>query len=53
MYPEQFSLLWMPTQLYLKGGGKKSGTIIPVYKWHSHSKSYKTNKNTYISNRTL
>ena len=33
------SLLWRPTQLYLKGRGrrvnKKWGTVIPVYSWHT------------------
>ena len=33
------SLLWRPTQLYLRGGvSQKWGTVIPVYSWHTFSK---------------
>ena len=45
------SLLWWPTQFYLRGGGmrdelaKKQGTVIPVYSWHTLSKRTQNTKN--------
>ena len=39
------SLLWRPTQLYMKGRGGVSrnwGTVISVYSWHTHSNAHKT-----------
>ena len=46
------SLLWRPTQLYLKGRGggwaKYWGTVIPVYSWHTTFKT-RTKRKHYTS----